>query len=399
MPVLTDATGDKYSKVKRYYFDREEQIKTLQNALAHQKLSQSRTSLDDGEYMARLTRLDGLISQLAFGFRKDWKAIPAWLHPYVNKDAIATGKQEMTAVGRAFISRWLADEVFDKYFHPSLDMDVSRELKSIQRNIRVFTPALQTGEEEEALTDKIINWRLATIDGLQHLTNAPEAVQKRQTLIEVLSQTLINNLCEHLTDPPPQGIDGGVHMIMELAVAVLAHLPFESRDVVIECFSPGTPVSPELMRLESGVPALVNPIAELPPEDRGSVRSHSSEMQRDDTLTSGGDDTPSAAKDDSSGKKSLFGLMAGKASKTPSKGGSPPAGAGSGAAGGGGGGGTASTATAPGASAGTSQNSLLQPPGSSGGPSSKEERVRLCVFLGLQIRGKTVLHKAPVYKM
>ncbi|KAL8871395.1 MAG: hypothetical protein Q9174_002762, partial [Haloplaca sp. 1 TL-2023] len=38
---------DKYRKVKKYYFDKEAQVQTLQNTLAHQRLAQSRTSLDD----------------------------------------------------------------------------------------------------------------------------------------------------------------------------------------------------------------------------------------------------------------------------------------------------------------------------------------------------------------
>ena len=85
--------------MKRYYFDKESQVTQLQNAVAHQRLSQSRTSLDDGEYVSRMTRLDGLIAQLAFGFRKEWKTIPSWMQASVNKEAVITGKQEMTAVG------------------------------------------------------------------------------------------------------------------------------------------------------------------------------------------------------------------------------------------------------------------------------------------------------------
>ncbi|KAI7343295.1 hypothetical protein KC336_g23065, partial [Hortaea werneckii] len=51
---------EKYTKVKKYYFEKEDQVKQLQNSLAHQRLSQSRTSLDDSEYTTRFNRLDGL---------------------------------------------------------------------------------------------------------------------------------------------------------------------------------------------------------------------------------------------------------------------------------------------------------------------------------------------------
>ena len=115
-------TGEKYTKVKKYYFEKEDQVKQLQNSLAHQRLSQSRTSLDDSEYTTRFNRLDGLIAQLAFAIRKNWKTLPSWLANSVNKDAITTGKQEMTVAGRAFISKWIVREVFETYFHPDLQL-------------------------------------------------------------------------------------------------------------------------------------------------------------------------------------------------------------------------------------------------------------------------------------
>lgn len=159
-------------------------MRQLQNTLANQRLSLSRTSLDDSEYVARLTRLDGLIGQLAYGFRKDWKTIPVWLQPHVNKDAIVTGKQEMTAVGRAYISRWLADEVFGKHFHPGLDIGLSTELKTVQTNVRKFNPTHQSMEEEEALTAKVISWRLTTMDGLQQTLAGPKASIRQQHLVQ-----------------------------------------------------------------------------------------------------------------------------------------------------------------------------------------------------------------------
>merc|ERR1711881_188528 len=111
---------------------------SLQNTLAHQRLAASRTSLDDSEYAARFTRLDGLISQLAFSIRKSWKTIPDFLQRGVNKDAILTGKQEMTAVGKAYMSHWLVSNLFDMYFHPSLELGLSRDLKEVWHNVRKY---------------------------------------------------------------------------------------------------------------------------------------------------------------------------------------------------------------------------------------------------------------------
>ena len=67
--ALTDAVI-KYKKVKGLYFEKQAQVEQLQNTLANQRLSQSRTSLDDSEYLTRFQRLDGAIKEVAFSIRK-----------------------------------------------------------------------------------------------------------------------------------------------------------------------------------------------------------------------------------------------------------------------------------------------------------------------------------------
>jgi hypothetical protein len=59
----------KYKNVKRLYFDGKKeieqlsgQVEQLQNAIANQRMSQSRTSLDDSEYTTRFNRLNGAIN-------------------------------------------------------------------------------------------------------------------------------------------------------------------------------------------------------------------------------------------------------------------------------------------------------------------------------------------------
>jgi hypothetical protein len=208
--------------------------------------------------------LDGLIAQLSFSTRKEWKTIPQWLHVVVNKNAVETGKQEMTAVGRAFISHWLVENIFDKYFHPDLEPGFSTQLQSIVMNIRKFSPPCHSAEDEESLAAKIINWRLATLEGLADTLRAPQAAANRQTLTETLNEKLIASLQMHLNDPAPPDLNGGVPMIVELAVSIAQHLPLESREVHIEYFPPGHGIVSEFMKLESGIPALTAPILELP---------------------------------------------------------------------------------------------------------------------------------------
>ncbi|KAF2827865.1 hypothetical protein CC86DRAFT_369086 [Ophiobolus disseminans] len=373
---------EKYQKVKRYYYEQQTQVHQLQNTLANQRLSLSRTSWDDSEYGTRFNRLDGLIAQLSFSIRKDWKAIPQFLHTVVNKTAVETGKQEMTAVGRAFISYWLVENIFEKYFHPDLEPGFSTQLQSIATNIRKFSPPCHSPEDEDSLAAKIINWRLATLEGLADTLRAPQAAKHRQDLTETLNEKLIASLQMHMNDPAPPDLNGGVPMIIELAISIAQHLPLESREVHIEYFSPGHSITTEYMKIETGIPALTAPILEYDEADRASVRSVAS---KDIDNASIADQEQLTAQQNSQlpkeeKKRSVFGFGGG--SKKPT---TAPASLGK----------RESTL-----GAGGSQQSLTQnPPGSSSGPKDEPPApcVRLAVGFMVQIRGKSILMKAPVY--
>lgn len=364
--------------MKRYFFDQQTQVHQLQNTLANQRLSLSRTSWDDSEYATRFNRLDGLIAQLSFSIRKDWKSIPAWLHPVVNKTAVEIGKQEMTAVGRAFISHWLVENIFEKYFHPDLEPGFSTQLQVIHLNIRKFAPLCHSTEDEDSLAAKVINWRLATLEGLSDLLRAPQAELNRQRLTETLNEKLIASLQMFLNDPAPPDLAGGVPMMVELAVSIAQHLPLESREVHIEYFPPGHSIVTEHMKMESGIPPLTAPIAEMDEADRISLKSVASRL---DDNTSVGDQElqqgSQAPKEDK--KRGFFGGLGGskKPATVPASLGKREASLGQGG----------------------SQQSLTGPPGSAGGQKDEPpvQRVRLAVGVAVQIRGKSVLIKAPVY--
>lgn len=254
----------KYKNVKRLYFDGKKeieqfhsQIEHLQNALANQRMSQSRTSLDDSEYTTRFNRLNGAINNLSFNIRKDWVTLPSWLVPYVSSDALKTGKQEMTAIGRAVITRWVVEEIFHRCFHPGLDPELSCHLKQIEQNIRHFSHAINSQEEYDALTNKVVNWRMATLEGLTEVLRSPDSADHKADFTRRVTSNLTASLYQHLSDPPPPGVDGSASMIVELAVAIASNLPLESRDVAIIYPLPEQPIQSEIMEVEkSGLPPL-----------------------------------------------------------------------------------------------------------------------------------------------
>ena len=375
-------TEDKYRKVKKYYFDKDAQVQQLQNTLAHQRLAQSRTSLDDNEYSNRFQRLDGAINNLAFNIRRDWRSVPPWLAPHVNREAATQPTKEMTAVGRACISRWLVDELLERYFHPALDPVFSAELKIIEKNLRRFAAPTPSDEEKDALLARISNWRLSTLDGLQEILASAQAAENRNTLTEGLIEKLTNSLLGMLKDPPPPGLEGGVSMIVELAVGIAANLPMESRDVFVEYVTPGAPLNEAHMKIETGLPALTNPgegldgdtasLVSKPTEDTGSIESK-------DTAISNSASGEEAAKQEAAmqqqpvpgKKKGMFGGLMGNSGIKKG-----------------------STAGAAGISGG--QTSPQGPQQQQQGP-SKEERVRFSTFMAVEVRGRSVLVKAPVY--
>lgn len=264
--------------------------------LAHQRIAHSRTTLDDAQYGARLERLDGLIKQLAYSIRRSWKSVPSWLVPTINKDAMDTGKHEMTAAGRAFISWWVNTEIFDKYFHPDIDKLLSEQLKIIQKNIRLGAPPPATIEEDETLSSKVVEWRLTTLDGLQSHLRSEHATAHRQELTEMLKARLSDALNAHLSDPPASDLAGGAAMIVELAVAMTASLPQESRDVQIEYAMPGSRFVPDTMRTnnDNGIPALEEEVVRAsldgadrkklgaPPRSAGTANSSQGSLVKED---------------------------------------------------------------------------------------------------------------------
>lgn len=352
----------KYNKVKKEYHLQKEQITNLQNTLAHQRLSQSRTQLDDGAYKAFLERLGGKIQEVALSIRKDWGRIPEWLQSSVNRDALQAPK-EMMAVGRAVMSRWLVDEVFDRYFHPDLPEAFSIALKSVQKNLRDHAPPPQSREDEEALTAKITNWRLSTIDGVRSFITK----ENSQKLVESLSGRMLKDVAEHLKTPPPADLKADIPTIIELAIGVLANLPQESRDVHIAYYLPGALIRDDLMQIETNVPSFNSNAAPQEPQDpdQASINETAS--------THSGQESISSKPEESSRKSFMSGMSGLMGNKKSSKGSGSP----------------------------SRLPSSIQPtPVQS--PLVKEDeppKVRMCVSLGLEIRDKMVLQKAPVYRM
>lgn len=406
--------------MKKYFFEKDAQVTALQNTVANQRLSMSKTTLDDHEYTTRFNRLDGAINNLSFNIRKFWKGVPPWLAAMVNRDAHSVGTKEMTAVGRACITRWVVDEILDRYFHPRLEPGLSSQLKIIEKNIRrAGQKQVMSEEQREDLTVKLTSWRLTTLEGLADSMATEQGNEYEQQLTSNLVEKLTASLQMNLNEPPPGGLESGVGMIIELAIGLASALPLESRDVCVEYYMPGSYMNETHMRLESGIPPLTNPGINIDypsgPEqqqgDQGSTHSrdtnsggenegdkeHSGSSglpPRSDSLQgsngNGGNGEQQQMKKDDNRKKSLFGGLVGS-NKKPSQ--------------------TENGNFSGGLAPGSNNRMGSASSGFSLGGSKEREsmekadrdrRIRFATFIGIEVRGKgkegvNVLVRAPCY--
>ncbi|KAJ9252465.1 hypothetical protein DTO207G8_4806 [Paecilomyces variotii] len=395
----------KYQKVKRYYFEKENQVQQLQNTVAHQRMAASRTVLDDNEYTNRFTRLDGAIKDLAFSTRKDWKSIPTWLQPYVNEDAHTVGTKEMTAVGRAVITRWLVDELFERHFHPSIEPTLSAQLKNIEANIRRQSVKTYTEEDKENIIARISNWRRTTLDGLQDALQGKAAEENRTRLIDHLVEKLVASLEMHLNEPPPPGLDSSGRNIVENAVGIAEKIPFESRDVWIEYFAPGSLINDTHMKVETTLPPLKNPKLESVNTQGPSANDAQGDGQND------GEDAGNT-RDDNESLSANYSADASSAAQQSSQQNMPPIREQRKRSVLGGLMGRKPTAAAAGPAQpqqepSSRSNSIVAKETKDQGESEKNEscsatRIRFASFLAVEVRGKgpiSVLLKAPVYPL
>ena len=282
----------------------------------------------------------------------------------MNKDATTMVTKEMTAVGRACISRWLVEELLDRYFHPGLEVTLSCQLKIIEKNLRRFAPPTPTEEEREALLAKISNWRLATLDGLQDMMASHDAAENRARLTEDLVQALTEDLRINLKEPAPPDLHTSVIGIIELAVVIAANLPLESRDVYVDYIMPGTLVNDDYMKIEGALPALTNPGEGL--SDTQSIGSGDEKDEADRDSLKDISTQQQVHQQAQQQHKKKAGMLSGLMGKKPV------------------------TATPPGSSRGSAPGELLP-------QAIKEERVRFAAFMSVEVRGKNMLIKAPVY--
>ncbi|KXG53267.1 uncharacterized protein PGRI_003170 [Penicillium griseofulvum] len=361
-----DELQAKYSKVKRYYFEKDAQVQHLQNTVAHQRMAVSRTVLDDNEYTSRFQRLDGAIKDLAFSVRKYWRSIPSWLNGMVTDDALSVGTKEMTAVGRAVISRWLVEEVFQRYFHPSLDQTFSVQLKNIEMNLRRQRPS--SDEDRENTSARLSYWRRTTFDGLSDSLVGPAAEERRNELVEHLIAELATFMGSQLHEIALPGLEAGVRMIIENSINIIEKIPLEARDVCVDYFPPGISLAEQYMKVEGQLPALSHPPP--PPSDQEHPEEPAAaEGDASSGSTAGTIENASHAQQKPSMKSLFGGLMSRKHGSSE----------------------ISRPAPAPGPAEDKNEPAEATP---------SNPRIRFAAFLAVEVRGKgpaTVLIKSPVW--
>ena len=173
---------------------------------------------------------------------------------------------------------------------------------------------------------------------------------------------LTASLMSFLQEPVPAGIEDSAHMIVELAVSIAANLPLESRDISIVYPMPGDMLQPMIMKVETGIPALENPGMDASSDaDAASTGSG----DKDDPLKDEKSSDGKLRKEKT--KTGMLSAMMGSSSSVGSKKGSGPQGA------------------------ETSSEGKKAP------VEDGAQKVRLAGFVGVEVRGRQMLVKAPVW--
>lgn len=355
--------------------------------MAHQRLAQSRTSLDDNEYTSRFERLDGAIKNVAFEIRQSWKTIPPWLTSSINMGAATKGGREMTVVGRAAISRWVVEEVIEAFFHPALEPNLSSKLKDIEGNIRLMAGK---SDDDDALSARICNWRLTTLDALHNEINSPAGHEMRTRLAEDLVNRLVSHLKEYLHDPAPIGLLGGVQMVVDIAVGLISNLPIESREIKVWYPQPGSAFNAKLMKGEGGLPPLGNGDSEKQVVEPGQGPGNNNN-QAEEQETSGKHTQHTGPAD----RAGVAGLPQGQQQQQGKQDAKKPSGFS----------GRVKKALHGAQSQVSGQAAgQQQPPPSPGAQGQKTlpqkeevEKIRMAGFFAVEVRGRSILVKAPVW--
>ncbi|KAI5287484.1 hypothetical protein KEM54_005961, partial [Ascosphaera aggregata] len=251
-----DYKDDDYAKLKGLYKGERTRVYNLQNAIASQQMTKTHTILDDTQYMQLFQQLDGAITTLAFNVRKDWAVVPKWLKDYVHEDAAAVGTKEMTAVGRALLSRVVHDEIFEQHFHPGIYENLSKALKKIELNLRcLHINSAITEESRERGAALVAAWRTATMEGLSGLIQRDNEEGKAK-LTMILTKDWLSRLREFFKSPAPACLESGLQSIIEIALNLLEFKAFETRDIQTVYFLPNQVIDTRLMTKDTSLPTL-----------------------------------------------------------------------------------------------------------------------------------------------
>jgi len=170
----------------------------------------------------------------------------------------------------------------------------------IERTVR-RQGKVSSEEDRENHLERLSLWRRTTLDGLVETLQSRMAEDNRGQLTKNLVEKLTASLEMNLKAPSPPGLQNGVSMIIELAIGIVANIPLESRDVCVEYFHPGAPISDAHMKIEMTLPPLANPGVESrlsePPSatdrpDQGSAKGADAASQNEGSVADMERDNP-----------------------------------------------------------------------------------------------------------
>ncbi|RYP25232.1 hypothetical protein DL765_000113 [Monosporascus sp. GIB2] len=243
-----------YKSVKKWYWRNKAKIEQLTEQLPdlikRSEMPPARQDMDTSthELSKKLDRLFDAVDILSMQLEKGSDSLLPQMDDSTSEDGPSskTPWPEVLAKGRAVVSRGIIEEIFNKCFHPSLDVDLSRQLKEI--DIR---------------TSAVMRWRSTTLEGLGDALGAAEGSRNRDSFAAQTTRNFMDHIFRQLWHRPSEKqIGTTISLIVEQAIDIAADIAELSlKHCHISLFYPqhGDRVDLETMNVIENRPSSLDP--------------------------------------------------------------------------------------------------------------------------------------------
>ncbi|KAK9480853.1 hypothetical protein V1514DRAFT_324641 [Lipomyces japonicus] len=225
----------------------------LESSLAHQSIDRNRTLQDDSVYVAAFENINGSLKSIAYKYRENWVSLPEWISSVKNVKTIP--------LRRALLAKWIAEDIFDVYLHPALDIETSVTLKKIDKSFGQRNPrevAIWRQNTVKNLIPEEVTGQQGSYGTLEAL---PAFARHRAAVLESFANRFSRFWDPKLLDPLTKRISSfpeDLILVVDEILKLLASMSLETRNIIVKYYNPGEVFNPEYMSVDDETDPPVN---------------------------------------------------------------------------------------------------------------------------------------------